>query len=407
MIDIHKLELRCLNDSRTLGSLLDDFLLRYSDERERLSRDVAYALRPYVRILEVMPEGWSGYLTAQLMAHTLFGEVALARKYRAHAALRQRSRVELDFFEYQLLHPWRWRFMRLIEEAGNHFYHMVDACSEELFIVRSSSLTTIIRERRRPSMMLMLTFNSGDCLQTYGPMMSFGGMLYSDILPLARMTDKRVRSIEDVPASLDRDPIPYIMFWHFGDIPIVVHGNDVLISHYYEVPDKEFSPEAHRKHFHIASVDNVYHLKLKRWNGHPHFSELYYDAKKGLLVAQSMTARGWHKLTEVLALGGIHFDDSNVLRLSMFGRRIAEEHFNKTYASAAYGQLFTPKPSKAEQDDMEAMNHFLMIYMEDMNAGRVADIGRAAAEAGISLELARELVRVVGETQQRSQRKPR
>ncbi|MCZ7558440.1 MAG: hypothetical protein M5R41_18795 [Bacteroidia bacterium] len=399
MIDLRTLELRCMSDSRIVESLLDNFLLRYSDERDRLSRGIAYALRPYRHILEEMPEGWGNYLTAQLMAHTLFGENALARKYRAHAAVRGRSRTELDFFEYQLQHPWRWRFMRLIEGVGDHFYRMVDACSEEVFLVRSSSLTTIIREHRRPSMIILLTFHSGDCLQTYGPMLSFGGMLYSDILPLARMIDKKVRTMEDVPASMDADPIPYLMLWRFGNVPILVHGKDVFISHYYEVSDMVFSVEEHRKHFHIEHIDNVFHLRLKRWHGHPHFSELYYDATKRLLVVQSLTDRGWRKLTETLAAHGTHVDDSGVLRLSMFGRRIAEEHFNTTYASTAYAELFVPKMSQAQQDDLDAINRFLAIYMENENAGRVTDIRQAAAAAGISLDTAREITQIVMEKQ--------
>jgi hypothetical protein len=407
MTDQRTLDQRCMNDSRTLESLLDDFLLSYSDEREHLSRGIAKALRPYLRILEEMPGGWGDFLTAQLMAHKLFGEVALARKYRLHTALLRRSRDEVDFFEYQLQHPWRWRFMRLLGESGKHFYNMVDVCTDETFLMRSSALTTIVQEHRRPSMLLLLTFHSGDCLQTYGPMMSFAGMLLSDILPLARMIDTRICVIEDVPASLDRNPLPFIMLWHYGNIPIVVHKKDVFVSHYLEMPNTAFTPDAQRTHFHIENIDDIFHLGLKRWNMHPHFCELYYDRKMRLLIARSMTERGWEKLTHALAGCGIHVDDSAVLRLSMFGCKIAEEHFNKTFSVAGYEQLFAPKIPKEQQEELDSINLFLQYYLEDVNADGAGDVRRAAAAAGISVETAQEIVRVVNESQERMTRNRR
>ena len=110
MMNYKAIEEHCHEDSAVSSILLDEFLLQYCDDRERLTEEVLRMLQPHIEFVKTMPEEWFGYVIGQHIAFRLFREKGFARKYRGHQALRIIKGEQRDWFDFQLDNPWRFCF---------------------------------------------------------------------------------------------------------------------------------------------------------------------------------------------------------------------------------------------------------------------------------------------------------
>ncbi|MBN1447950.1 MAG: hypothetical protein JXA28_08460, partial [Bacteroidetes bacterium] len=146
MTDFPAIEQRCRENSRYSETLVDDFLLDYCDERDDTLRDLMRGLDKYRDVVSELPEHWFGHITAQYLGFRLFREKGLARKYRGHAAVRQRSGEELAWLDQQLAEPWRFCFCRILQQPHRDFHQMKDVCTGEKFLLYSPAMSRGIED---------------------------------------------------------------------------------------------------------------------------------------------------------------------------------------------------------------------------------------------------------------------
>jgi len=395
MMNYKAIEEHCHEDSAVSSILLDEFLLQYCDDRERLTEEVLRMLQPHIEFVKTMPEEWFGYVIGQHIAFRLFREKGFARKYRGHQALRIIKGEQRDWFDFQLGNPWRFCFCSFAGSPAPKFFEMTDVCTGEEFLLFSPTMSEIIETDGLPLLSLLLISPNGLCWQTYGPIMNFSGLHDFDLLMIARQLQPGLRRMSEIPAVLNRDPIPWVLLWNWSSMPVVVHKGDEMIIHRSDLRGVTVAPEAFAANFILEQEGPVYHLELKRWRNHPHFAEGFYDTKKHLLILRAMTDRGWERLQAAVTAAGVDCLPEAAFRASAAVVTMVEQLFHRDLTTTPYEDLFV-EPSSPEHDaELEKLNALLNLYFTAYNAGEEIDIDALARASGVNPADARNLINQV------------
>lgn len=393
MTDYPAIERRCRRNSRYSETLVDGFLLDYSDERDDTVRDFTRDLEMYRHITADLPEHWFTHVITQYLGFRLFREKGLARKYRGHPAMRQRSEEELEWLDRQFTEPWHFCFCTILNQPHRDFYMMQDVCSGEIFLMYSPAMSRGIDDLQGwPALSLVLMNSNDTCRETYGPLLHFKGLFPGDLVFFARQLQSNLRRLEEVPAVINRDPIPFILLSRWGNMPATVHKQDFLILHRLDIHNVNIDPVRMKKNFTLNQRDHVLKYELKRWRRHPHFAGCIYDTRKRLLIARAMTERSWEKLTDALEDAGVKIDSRHLLRGTASVVVMAEQLFGRKFQLTDYDKLFEEAVDPDRQAELDKLNAFLSGYFEAWNRGVETDIDSLARAYGIDPAMAHDII---------------
>ena len=171
-----------------------------------------------------------------------------------------------------------------------------------------------------------------------------------------------------------------------ANIPITVHKQDQMIMAYSEYPVDKFDTLALKKSFTSEFSNGVYRLSLKRWGGHPHFAQIYFDENKNIVLLAASTDRGYQALVNSINPFGFQFSEDPDIRVNMSMLITSEKILKKKIRLNEYDNLFQVKSSPEDTEMMANINAFMSLILPDINAGRVPDIEKNAAKAGIDIE---------------------
>ncbi len=399
------IEKECEELSRVNESFVDNFLLQYCAERESLESVFAKKLADYRMIVNRMPEGWALWLMTQFVAFRLFRANGYARTYTDHPAIRARNAKEQEFLRQQIDQPWRFGFYSVVDSPNPHFYEMTDILDDSRFPLYSPAITKSYNPQNPYQAFFLLTGANRYCRQTFGPVACFNALIPSDILFFAKQLDPAIKSIRDVPALIEKDPVPFMMLWRGGELPLAVHNKDMVILNSSEFHEENFDPEKYEESFMITNKFPLYRLALKRWSGHPHFATVYYHAKKHRLFVQAMTDRGYIKLVETFSKYGFRLPPEPVSRVTPFMLFLVKEILRRDIKLNPYEKSFAEPVSEEQKAMMDASNIFLEGVMDAVNSGRIPDIKMLARKAGIDLDTAQQLTNAVMKSIERPHRR--
>jgi hypothetical protein len=392
MHDFQKIKQICERNSDLTREFVDEFLLYFVSGREGLDDKLRRQIAMYKHIVAKMNKSWANYLMSQLIAHRLFKKDGLAIKYVSNPTIQSRSGNEIRFLEFQIKNPWRFSFCRIIGKPSADFYEMQDVLSQETFLLYSQGVGSIIKESgMEPALWFMLIGFNGECYQTYSTIEYFKGFQPFDIFFFAKKLKADLLFSTDVPALIDLNPIPFLMLWIGGEIPVTYNKEHLMVCCQSEYRLKEFNTAIYEKDFNIEERQKVVRLGLKDSDVFPHFSTAYFDRKKNLLMLSSMTKHGYDILVTVLnkhdndypkepdilsTLGMIH-TVKNVLRIDVAVNPYEKRFINKT-------------PAK-DKEVINTMNVFLRKLIDKLNNKEPYNLEVLANESGVDIENAKQM----------------
>lgn len=391
MPDFNRIRYKCERSVAISDKFVDKFLLPFCDAEEGLNKKFAAMLSGYLNIIQKMPENWPLCLTAQYIAFRLFRSGGLALKYYNHLQVRRRSEKELDYLKFQVEHPWRFGFCFITQIRKGCFFEMKDVLTGEEFLLFSPSIAEIEEQKGPMSLYFLLIGFNGECWQTYGVNNYFKGIQPLDLLYFAKQLRPDLVSLNEIPALIDENPVPFMMLWVGAEFPLTVHKNDPVVAVGSSIKQDEFPGDKLNRDFIIEQKPPVYQFSLKRWHKFPHYCSCYYDAARKIFCLNAMTDRGYAKLVEVLDGLGYQFPREAETRVTMAMFTIAKEVLGRKLEINPYEKIFREKQSPATEAELGKMNSFLKKLSDALNSGVDYDLRELAFLAGIELETAKEM----------------
>ena len=396
MKDFESIRKVCDANSSISKTVIDEFLLYHAAVKYRLDRPMTEAFSAYRHVTSEFEKEWVNRLKAQYLVHQIFKSGGLIRKMLPHAELKKLSPTEMNFLEQHARQPWRFCFSIIFENPATDFFKMEDILTGEQFLLCSPGTSDINRNQATTVWFNLISFN-GACWQTFGPIGAYKSFEPDDIFFFATELDKRIQTEEDIVRNIDKNPLPYMMLLSGANFPVTMHGKDQMVMAYAEYAADQVDTLALKKSFVSEFSHGVYRLSLKRWGGHPHFAQIFFDENKNIVLLAAYTDRGFLALVNAINQFGYQFSAEPDIRINMSMLITSEKILKKKIRLNEYDHLFHVESSPEEKESMDNLNYFMSLILPDFNAGRVPDIEKMAAKAGIDVETARNIYNAVSE----------
>lgn len=398
MKNYNKIEQTCRQQSDLSKTFIDDFLIYYCDEREGLSEHFVKKLAQFRSIVLALPENWPAWAMSQYVAFRLFRKNGFAQQYINHAAILSRNSDEKELLSYQIAHPWRYTFCSVKNSPTRNFFEMVDVLTNEEFLLYSPGLEDNLKQQGPMQMFFYLIGFNGECWQTYGPHAYFRGLIPSDLLFYAKQIDPDIVFMNQIPALIDRDPLPWALLLKSGEVPLTFHKDDMVIMNTSEYQEENFEPDIYEDAFKIEKKYPLYQMSLKRWNCFPHFAAAYYHKKKKRLILFAMTDRGYLKLIEAFKQKGYDLPGNPENRVTLAMHHTAQEILGREILLNPYEKSFMEPVNQKDSAQLEKVNKFIKLLMDAHNSGSTIDIEGFADASGVNSDNAHQIAQQVMKT---------
>ena len=397
--DINYLEIKQFCEANTNVSklLIDDFLIPFIGEREGWHEKIARQLLPFKSVLRKMPEDWAGWLYCQIAGHKLFKKNGIATRYKENIEILKRTRLEKEFIDLQIKNPWQFSYCRIKTNPFKDFYLMQDVLSDKSILLYSPAISSIMDKiGMEPLLWFMLIGFNGECYQTYGPIEYFKGFQPFDIIFFAKKLKPDLLFSSDVCELVDSNPVPFLMLYVAGEIPLTYNRDDMMVCCQSEYHVKDINLAEYENDFTIEEKQKVCRMALNDYNGFPHFTNCYYDRKKNRLMLSAMTQRGYDALVLALNKHGNAFPKEPDILSTMAMISAIKEVLNIEVVINPYEKRFAgKKPSPEAAKHIEKMNLFLKNMVDKINGKQEYDIESLATEAGLDFEVAKQITESV------------
>jgi hypothetical protein len=392
MIDYQKIKTVCDNNTRISKLLVDEFLIYFIAQKERLEEKIIRQLNSYRKIIAKMPKEWVGILMSQLIAHRIFKKNGLAEEYLNHPWVQMRNPKELEYLRFQIEHPWRFSYCSIQSNVAENFYEMKDVLSDEIFLLYSPGLADTIRDVGGvPQLWFLLIGFNGECYQTYGTLEYFKGIQPFDVFFFAKQLNSKIVFFNEVPDLIESNPMPFLMVWSGAELPATFYKKEMVVFNKSEYYVKDFSFEKYEEDFIIEKKYPRYMLSLKRWHTFPHFAKCFYHAKKNRFLIISMTKRGYDALISALNKRDNNFPINPEILATPAMLFVVKDVLNIDVEINPYEKHFQKETSPQNQKELDKINLFLKNLIPKLNNKLDYDISEMASSAGIDLSVAEQI----------------
>jgi hypothetical protein len=396
MKDFETIRKACDTSSSISKTVIDEFLLYYAASLYKLDHIMTEAFSAYKHITKEFEKEVVNTFKAQYLAHKIFKPGGLIRKIITHTELKKLSQIEMDFLEQHARQPRRFCFSIILENPAKDFFKMEDILTGEQFLLFSPGTSDINKSQTTSIWFNQIGFN-GVCWQTFGPIAAYKSFEPDDIFFFATELDRRIETEEDIVQSIEKNPVPYMMLLSGANYPLTVHKKDQLVQAYAEYPVDKFDTLALKKSFTSEFSHGVYRLSLKRWGGHPHFAQIYYNENKKTVLMSAATDRGFLALVNAINAFGYTFSEEPEVRVNMSMLITSKKILKKEIRLNEYDNLFQVDTPPERKEMLDNLNYFMSLILPDINAGRTPDIEKNAAKAGVDIETARNFYKAVSD----------
>jgi len=378
--------------------VVEEFLFRNVVNHKKFVSEINKRLTPYKHIIREFKDEWVNLLTMQYFIHAIFKKDGLIKNYLNHSAVKRLSQNEKDFLHYLYYNPWKFSFSVITGQPAENFFEMEDVFTNETFLLYSPGITDIIKKENILLWFNLIGFN-GECWQSYGPIAAYQSFQPEDIFFFANEVkpNKWIENGRDLMADVEENPVPYFMLLSGAAYPLTYNKNDQIVQVTAEYDIDSFDTKGLETDFKIEYTSNVYKLALKRWAGHPHFSEAYYDEKEKILILFSMTDRGFTELVNRLNNHGYDLYLEPDIRVNIAMTVTAAKILNKEITLNKYSSLFNKEQANKNDDSLKKINNLLSLAIPDINAGRKPNIEALARKTGVDIESARDIIEHISE----------
>ncbi len=395
MKNYKKIKLLCDKITSISKSFVDELLIYYAAEKEGFEKKFADKVKRYKSIIARMPESWLAWLLPQYIAHKIFKNDGLANKYKNHPAIIGRTHEELEYFNFQINHPWRFSLCSVNRHPTESFFEMNDEILGTSFLLYSPGVEDIIEEDNYFKFFFLLIGFNGECWQTYGPLVYFKGFMAYDFFYFAKQINPNIDFVSDVQNVIESNPIPFMMLFVGAELPLTYHKKNLIVFCSSEYHVEDFNLEDYSDRFIVEKRHPVYMLLLKRWHRHPHFAKCYYHSKLKRFIISSMTAQGYNRLIESLNRTGYDFPVQPDIMVSPAMLTASEDILSVKHDIDPYGKAFAKEPSPSNKKELEKINNFLHSFTNALNNNENYDIEELAKTSGIEAEAAEKIAEKV------------
>ena len=388
MTDYDSIRNHCERNSRISEKVLDNFIISYGIEKDRLDKEMEKRFRPFRQVFRKTDNNLLDLLKTQYLAHKIFKKDGLINKYLQHSAIKNLSSDKRAFLEANAKNSWKFSFSIITDNPHEDFYIMKDIFRDVSFLVYSNAVSRILHETE-PLIWFNLVAPNGLCWQTYGPVIYFNGFIPDDIFFFATEVNQDIETFEDLIDVVESNPVPFMMLVNGSTLPLTYNNEHLLVQTVSTYDVDLMDTSIFQSDFASEYNKGVYRFTMNKWGEHPHFSTVYFDENESLIQLSAATDKGYEVLSKKMNELGFQVSPEPDIRVTLLMLATAGRIFRKSISADEYSHLFMKETSPEDQKELDKINTFFGLLINELNSGIEPDIEKHAKAAGIDLETAR------------------
>ncbi len=377
----------CEHRSDISRKVIDDYLMYYAAEKEKLLPVMDVQLKKYRHIVRKIEPSYINFLKAEFIVHRIFRKKGYIHNYLSKHVVLSLPEDQRRWLEQNAAHPWRYSFAMILDQPALDFFYMEDIITGEEYLLFSPGMQ-LTEDEHHPRIWLNMIGYNGQCWQTYGLMIPLKSFDIDDIFFFGTELDSDIEDHEMLQEHLENNPWPYFMLLNFSLSPVITaRGHEVrhLVS---LDPIDNFSTEVLADKFKVEWDDGTYKISpLNNGNEFPHFAQAYFNEEYQELTRTAGTEQGFNVLTEALKNAGYELSPVADISVSTSMLHATKEILNKDIQLHPYEDLFDESTPESDKS-LEAINHFMQLALPFINSGETPDIKALAAQADVDYETA-------------------
>ncbi|MEA1886842.1 MAG: hypothetical protein U9N72_06510 [Bacteroidota bacterium] len=394
--DYEALRLYCEKNSRISERVLDDFLLAFAARHHGLGKKMIQHFAKYRHVTSRLEKADVEMFESQFIIHKVFREGGLIEKFLRHPDVDYFRGEERDFLLRALEVPWRFSFAQIKGEPAEDFFLMSDVFSGEAYLLYSPGMSRI-KAMGNILLWFNLTGFNGSCWQSYGPIAAYQCFEPGDVFFFATEKNIEIEDEAEIYTDVEADPLPYMLLITGAAYPRTFHGEDEVIYLMAEYDLESLDTAKLRKSFKSEFDSGVYRFSSDTSEFHPHFARIYFDENEKILLFTAMTETGFQNLVRDFNAFGYAYPDTPYLRVRPQMVVTAEPILKTKIILNEYEGLFHEDIDPGVAEELDKMNAFVKLVLDDINAGLKPDIDAAVRQTGVSRETAEDMVNMLME----------
>lgn len=372
----------CEESSKISKDLIDDFLIYYAADKERLVPVMDSALKKYKSAAKDIPESYLNYLKSEYIGHRIFKKDGFISKYLDRPEIRNLPKDQYQHLLFNAKNPWRFSFATITGSPENSFFEMEDVMTGHQYLLYSPGMQTSNAEINSNLWFNLIAFN-GRCWQTYGLIIPFKSFTADDIFFFATELNPRIENEEMLMEEVENNPFPFFMLLSASNLPSVVsRGHETMFIQ--STDDMEdFKTDNLSTEFTVDWNKDVYCVRLNKYGEFPHYAVAYYHEKKKKLIRSAMTMAGFESLSKSLSEMGYKLNMEADIAVSISMLSVAKKVLEKHIDLNPYEKLFSKTKKEVDSQELERLNRFMALAVPYINAGKEIDVKQLAREADL------------------------
>ena len=230
----------------------------------------------------------------------------------------------------------------------------------------------------------LISYN-GSCWQTFGPICHFLGFQAGDIhfFTSVLQTPQAWLDRQEIMSYVEKNPVPFFFLMTSANVPLVYYKRDQMIGMKAEYDYEILKLDEIGDSMIIEEKKGIFRLRLKGWDGPPHFSSAYFDEKNKILTLHALTEAGYDQLITRLNQYGYELSPIPDYRVNMSMLATASNILKKEVKLDEHEHLFEPKITTKDQGVLDELNQLMEILTPEIDAGRTPDVAAISKQTGI------------------------
>ena len=381
----------CKTDSDLSISLIDNFLLYYASQHDKLDKEFENRMSRFRHVKQEIPSSFINMSKSQYIIHRVFKQGGLINKYLDHAAIKNLETEQKNYLSHIAANPWRFSFSEITSSPAPDFYEMEDVFTGDSFLLFSPSISKTLEEHPVSLWFNLIGFN-GACWQTFGPVNFYKCFDEDDIFFFATELNSLIASEDDLLDDIENNPVPYMMLVTGSDFPGLRQGEFETVHVIGEAEVVIPGMQELEKDFLVEYVPGVYKLSHEVWSGPPHYAEAFYDEERGVVILYSLTDYGYVKMSSLLNKYKLNLPLVPDIRIHLPMVVTIKKLQKKGLELNPYGKHFEIKSPPENEELIDKLNLAFGMALPYINAGEEPDIDAIAKEVGIDPGILRSVI---------------
>lgn len=378
----------CLKYKEISQKVIDDFLLYYAGEKDKLSNLFDRKIKKHKKAAAEIHQSTINMMKSQFIVHKVFKKEGLIHKYLNHSAIKDLVPEKYNFLKEQAKVPWRFSYGNIVGNPAQDFYEILDEFTEEKYLLFSPGLTKTIEDFPGTEFIFNLIAFNGKCYETYGPIGGFNSLDGDDIFYFATLKNSQIAFDDDILQDIEKDPLPYCLLISSMGLPDVIGRGYEMALHRSMDYLEDIDLEKLKSNFSVRKEMGVYRFTLDEIKDFPHFAKCYFDTKSSEFLATADTAFGYDEMQQALKNSGVEIPEISDIKVHLGILPTFENVLNRKITTDPYATIFNDEAEDADiQDtDLESVNEALGEMVESINSRKKIDFETLSKNYGVEVE---------------------